>query len=139
LLNKLHRALKPGGKVATLELCLKKTGESAVPAAFALIMLAENAWGDAYTRAELEHMFDRAGFSRHEFTLCRHPASVLVSTRMTPASSHRTQCPGQTLVSAGTSGETGDPSNRVGISSVVWSILVLPASFNPRIVGDKSP
>ncbi len=37
-------------------------------------------------------------------------------------------------VSGGTSGETGDPSNRVGISSVVWSILVLQMRGNAIIV-----
>jgi 2-polyprenyl-3-methyl-5-hydroxy-6-metoxy-1,4-benzoquinol methylase len=83
LLNKLHRALKPGGKVATLEFVPEEDRVSpAVPAAFALIMLAETPGGDAYTRAELEHMFDRAGFSRHEFhAMPPSPHSVLVSTR----------------------------------------------------------
>ena len=32
-----------------------------MPAAFALIMLAETHAGDAYTRSELERMFSRAG------------------------------------------------------------------------------
>jgi len=83
LLNKLHRALKPGGKVATLEFVPEEDRVSpAVPAAFALIMLAETPGGDAYTRAELEQMFDRAGFSRHEFhAMPPSPHSVLVSTR----------------------------------------------------------
>src|SRR6266852_8810522 len=83
LLNKLHRALKPGGKVATLEFVPEEDKVSpAVPAAFALIMLAETPGGDAYTRAELEHMFNRAGFSRHEFhAMPPSPHSVLVSTR----------------------------------------------------------
>jgi len=108
----------------------------AVPAAFALIMLAETPGGDAYTRAELEQMFDRAGFSRHEFhAMPPSPHSGPgIHQGLTPASAHRTHAPDNTLVSAGTSGETGDPSNRVRISSVVWSILVLPLSFNPRIV-----
>ena len=83
LLNKLHHALKPGGKVATLEFVPEEDRVSpAVPAAFALIMLAETPAGDAYTRAELEHMFNRAGFSRHEFhAMPPTPHSVLVSTR----------------------------------------------------------
>jgi len=82
LLNKLHRALKPGGKVATLEFVPEEDRVSpAVPAAFALIMLAETPGGDAYTRAELEQMFDRPAFRATSFTLCRHPALVLVSTR----------------------------------------------------------
>ncbi len=83
LLNKLHRALKPGGKAATLEFVPEEDRVNpAVPAAFALIMLAETPGGDAYTRAELEHMFNRAGFSRHEFhAMPPSPHSVLVSTR----------------------------------------------------------
>jgi SAM-dependent methyltransferase len=83
LLNKLHRALKPGGKVATLEFVPEEDRVSpAMPASFALIMLAETPGGDAYTRSELEHMFNRSGFSRHEFhAMPPTPHSVLVSTR----------------------------------------------------------
>ena len=83
LLKKLHRALKPGGRVATLEFVPDEDRVSpAMPAAFALIMLAETPAGDAYTRSELENMFNRAGFSRHEFhAMPPSPHSVLVSTR----------------------------------------------------------
>lgn len=83
LLKKLHRALKPGGRVATLEFVPNEDRVSpAMPAAFALIMLAETPAGDAFTRSELENMFNRAGFSRHEFhTMPPSPHSVLVSTR----------------------------------------------------------
>jgi 2-polyprenyl-3-methyl-5-hydroxy-6-metoxy-1,4-benzoquinol methylase len=84
LLKKLHRALKPGGRIATLEFVPNEDRVSpAVPAAFALIMLAETSAGDAYTRSELENMFNRAGFSRHEFhAMPPSPHSVLVSTRV---------------------------------------------------------
>jgi ubiquinone/menaquinone biosynthesis C-methylase UbiE/predicted transcriptional regulator len=83
LLKKLHRALKPGGRVATLEFVPNEDRVSpAMPAAFALIMLAETPAGDAFTRSELENMFNRAGFSRHEFhAMPPSPHSVLVSTR----------------------------------------------------------
>jgi ubiquinone/menaquinone biosynthesis C-methylase UbiE len=83
LLKKLHRALKPGGRVATLEFVPNEDRVSpAMPAAFALIMLAETPAGDAFTRSELEDMFNRAGFSRHEFhAMPPSPHSVLVSTR----------------------------------------------------------
>jgi len=83
LLKKLHAALRPSGKVATLEFVPEEERISpAVPAAFALIMLAETPGGDAYTRSELERMFNRAGFSRHEFhPMPPSPHSVLVSTR----------------------------------------------------------
>lgn len=83
LLKKLHRAMKPGGRVATLEFVPNEDRVSpAMSAAFALIMLAETPAGDAYTRSELEIMFKRAGFSRHEFhAMPPSPHSVLVSTR----------------------------------------------------------
>jgi hypothetical protein len=51
-------------------------------AAFALIMLADTPAGDAYTRSELEEMFNRTGFSRHEFhPMPPSPHSALLSTR----------------------------------------------------------
>ncbi|HET9839316.1 MAG TPA: class I SAM-dependent methyltransferase [Candidatus Angelobacter sp.] len=83
LLKKLHRALKPGGRVATLEFVPDENRVSpAMPAAFALIMLAQTPAGDAFTRSELENMFNRAGFSRHEFhPMPPSPHSVLVSFR----------------------------------------------------------
>jgi 2-polyprenyl-3-methyl-5-hydroxy-6-metoxy-1,4-benzoquinol methylase len=83
LLKKLHSALKPGGEVATLEFVPDEDRVSpAMPASFALIMLAETPAGDAYTRSELEGMFNRAGFSRHEFhEMPPSPHSVLLSAR----------------------------------------------------------
>ncbi len=84
LLNKLHRALKEGGKVATLEFVPEEDRVSpAMPASFALIMLAETPGGDAYTRKELENMFNRAGFSRHEFhAMPPTPHSGRLSTKV---------------------------------------------------------
>jgi 2-polyprenyl-3-methyl-5-hydroxy-6-metoxy-1,4-benzoquinol methylase len=83
LLKKLHGGLKPGGKAATLEFVPEEDRVSPpMPATFALIMLAETPAGDAYTRAELEQMFNRAGFSQHRFhAMPPSPHSVLVSTR----------------------------------------------------------
>lgn len=83
LLKKLHSALKPGGKIATLEFVPEEDRvRPPMPATFALIMLAETPAGDAYTRAELEEMCNRAGFSRHEFhAMPPSPHSVLVSRR----------------------------------------------------------
>jgi 2-polyprenyl-3-methyl-5-hydroxy-6-metoxy-1,4-benzoquinol methylase len=82
LLRKLHGALVPGGRVATLEFVPNEDRVSPpMPAAFALIMLAHTPAGDAYTRSELERMFTRAGFPRHEFhPMPPSPHSVLVST-----------------------------------------------------------
>jgi len=72
-----------GGKVATLEFVPNEDRVSpAMPATFALIMLAETPAGDAYPRSELENMFSRAGFSSHEFhAMPPSPHSVLVSTK----------------------------------------------------------
>jgi 2-polyprenyl-3-methyl-5-hydroxy-6-metoxy-1,4-benzoquinol methylase len=83
LLRKLHAALVPGGHVATLEFVPNDDRVSPpMPAAFALIMLAETAGGDAYTRAELESMMRNTGFVDHEFhPMPPSPHSVLISRR----------------------------------------------------------
>jgi 2-polyprenyl-3-methyl-5-hydroxy-6-metoxy-1,4-benzoquinol methylase len=83
LLQKLRDALVPGGRVVTLEFVPNDDRVSPpMPAAFALIMLAETPGGDAYTRSELERMMHSAGFSHHEFyPMPPSPHSVLISTR----------------------------------------------------------
>jgi 2-polyprenyl-3-methyl-5-hydroxy-6-metoxy-1,4-benzoquinol methylase len=68
LARKAHAALAPGGRALTLEFI---PGEDRVSppatATFALTMLATTAGGDAYTFAEYEGIFARAGFRRSEF------------------------------------------------------------------------
>ena len=65
LLRKLHRSLAPGGRVAAVEFIPDQDRVSpAMPAKFALVMLATTPRGDAYTFAEYEPMFRAAGFSR---------------------------------------------------------------------------
>jgi 2-polyprenyl-3-methyl-5-hydroxy-6-metoxy-1,4-benzoquinol methylase len=83
LLQKLHDALVPGGRVVTLEFVPNEDRISPpMPATFALIMLAETPGGDAYTRSELESMMHSAGFSHHEFyPMPPSPHSVLISRR----------------------------------------------------------
>jgi 2-polyprenyl-3-methyl-5-hydroxy-6-metoxy-1,4-benzoquinol methylase len=83
LLRKLHAALKPGGRVATLEFVPNEDRVSPpMSAAFALIMLALTPSGDAYTQAELEAMMRNAGFTHHEFhPMPPSPHSVLISQR----------------------------------------------------------
>lgn len=83
LLRKLHGALVPGGRVATLEFVPNDDRISPPqPAAFSLIMLAMTPSGDAYTRAELESMAANAGFSHHEFhPMPPSPHSVVISRR----------------------------------------------------------
>jgi len=83
LLRKLHAALVPGGRVATLEFVPNDDRVSPpMPATFALIMLADTPAGDAYTRSELESMMSNAGFTAHEFhPMPPSPHSVLVSRK----------------------------------------------------------
>ncbi len=59
------RALAPGGRVVTVEF-VPDEGRVTPPhaAMFGLVMLCTTPAGDAYTFAELEAMFRRAGFSR---------------------------------------------------------------------------
>ncbi|MFM8272936.1 MAG: methyltransferase [Gemmata sp.] len=68
LARKALAALAPGGRCLTLEF-IPDPDRVAPPAtaAFALTMLATTARGDAYTFAEYEQIFTRAGFVRSEF------------------------------------------------------------------------
>lgn len=83
LLRKLHDALVPGGRIFTLEFVPNEDRTSPpMPAAFALVMLAETPSGDAYTRSELESMMRNAGFTDHAFhPMPPSPHSVLISRR----------------------------------------------------------
>lgn len=83
LLRKLHGALVPGGRVATLEFVPNEDRVSPpMAAAFSLVMLASTPSGDAYTRAELEAMMRNAGFTQHEFhPMPPSPHCVLISRR----------------------------------------------------------
>ena len=63
LLRKIHKSLRPGGRVATLEFVPNEDRVSPpMPAAFSMTMLASTASGDAYTLNELSAMYDQAGF-----------------------------------------------------------------------------
>jgi 2-polyprenyl-3-methyl-5-hydroxy-6-metoxy-1,4-benzoquinol methylase len=68
LAAKAYAALAPGGRVLTLEF-IPEPDRVTPPATaiFALTMLATTAHGDAYTFAEYEQIFGRAGFPRSEF------------------------------------------------------------------------
>lgn len=67
LLRKIHKSLKPDGKVLTLEFVPNEDRISPpAEAMFSLVMLAATPAGDAYTFAELKEMFENAGFSRNE-------------------------------------------------------------------------
>jgi 2-polyprenyl-3-methyl-5-hydroxy-6-metoxy-1,4-benzoquinol methylase len=63
LLKKVHRSLKPGGRVATLEFVPNEDRVSPpMQAAFSMTMLTSTASGDAYTFRELSEMHRKAGF-----------------------------------------------------------------------------
>jgi hypothetical protein len=68
LTAKAFASLAPGGRALTLDFIPEPdrvTPPSA--AAFALTMLATTAHGDAYTFAEFQQVFAKAGFLRSEF------------------------------------------------------------------------
>jgi SAM-dependent methyltransferase len=63
LLKKVHAALRPGGRAATLEFVPNEDRVSPpMPAAFSMTMLASTVAGDAYTLSELTAMYNQAGF-----------------------------------------------------------------------------
>jgi SAM-dependent methyltransferase len=63
LLKKVHGALKPGGRAATLEFVPNEDRVSPpMPAAFSMTMLTSTVAGDAYTLSELTAMYNQAGF-----------------------------------------------------------------------------
>lgn len=68
LAAKAHAALAPGGRALTLDF-IPEPDRVTPPAtaAFALVMLATTPRGDAYTFAEYQEIFARAGFARSEF------------------------------------------------------------------------
>jgi 2-polyprenyl-3-methyl-5-hydroxy-6-metoxy-1,4-benzoquinol methylase len=68
LAAKAHASLAPGGRALTLEFIPEPDRITPPPTAtFALVMLATTAHGDAYTFAEYQAIFARAGFLRSEF------------------------------------------------------------------------
>jgi ubiquinone/menaquinone biosynthesis C-methylase UbiE len=82
-MRKVHAALKPGGRAATLEFIPNDDRVSPpIPAAFSLIMLGSTPAGDAYTFAEFDRMFRNAGFASSELhPLPPSPANVIVSKK----------------------------------------------------------
>jgi hypothetical protein len=68
LAAKTFAALASGGRAITLEFIPNADRVNPPPAAgFALTMLASTAHGDAYTFAEYERIFAKAGFARNDF------------------------------------------------------------------------
>ena len=82
-LRKVNAALKPEGRVLTLEFVPNDDRVSPpAEALFSLIMLAATPAGDAYTFAELKRMFEDAGFTRNEhIPLTPLPQHLIVSMK----------------------------------------------------------
>jgi ubiquinone/menaquinone biosynthesis C-methylase UbiE len=79
LLQKVHAALKPGGKAVILEFVPHDDRVSPpIAAGFAMIMLAGTPAGDAYTHKELDQMCRNAGFAVHGSSV--HPLDPLPET-----------------------------------------------------------
>jgi 2-polyprenyl-3-methyl-5-hydroxy-6-metoxy-1,4-benzoquinol methylase len=76
LLKKVHGAMLPGGRAATLEFVPNEDRVSPpMPAAFAMTMLVSTVAGDAYTLVELTEMYQEAGFhdiSSHPIPMSPH-------------------------------------------------------------------
>ncbi|MFZ0213929.1 MAG: methyltransferase [Candidatus Acidiferrales bacterium] len=81
-MRKVHAALKPGGRAVTLEFVPNDDRISPpVPAAFGVIVLTTTPAGEAYTFAEYEQMFRKAGFASNELHVLPSTQSVIVSKK----------------------------------------------------------
>ena len=79
LLRKVHAALKPGGRVGTLEFVPNDDRITPPSAAgFSMMMLGTTPSGDAYTFTEFEKMFENSGFSGSDIHNVP-PGSLIVS------------------------------------------------------------
>ena len=83
LLKKVHAALKPGGRAATLEFVPNEDRVSPpMSAGFSMVMLASTASGDAYTFRELESMYHDAGFGEvTSHPIPQSPHTVVVGVK----------------------------------------------------------
>jgi len=83
LIRKVHAAMKPGGRCATLDFVPNDDRISPPgPASFAMMMLGSTAVGDAYTFAQYEKMFADGGFvSSEAIALEKSPGTLIVSTK----------------------------------------------------------
>lgn len=83
LLRRIHKAMRPGGTLVTLEFIPNDDRITPpVPASFSLMMLGATPEGDAYTFGELEAMLKATGFSSNELTdVPRSPQQIVVSKR----------------------------------------------------------
>jgi ubiquinone/menaquinone biosynthesis C-methylase UbiE len=79
LLKRLRAALRPGGRLVTLEFVPNADRVSPpMSATFPLVMLASTARGDAYTFAEFDQMLRAAGFSKNELHQPKDSAQQII-------------------------------------------------------------
>jgi ubiquinone/menaquinone biosynthesis C-methylase UbiE len=82
ILRKAHAALKPNGRVVTVEFVPNEDRVSPpAPAAFSMIMLGTTRAGDAYPYSEYDQMFRKAGFTLNELRRGPGPQSFMISKK----------------------------------------------------------
>ena len=82
ILRKAHAALKPQGRVVTVEFVPNEDRVSPpAPAAFSMIMLGTTRAGDAYPYSEYDRMFRKAGFTINELRCGPGPQSFIISKK----------------------------------------------------------
>ena len=83
LLRRIHRCLKPGGRLFTLEFVPNEDRVTPpIPASFSLMMLGATADGDAYTMKQLDGMMRAAGFGSSELKqVPKSPQQLIVSVK----------------------------------------------------------
>jgi 2-polyprenyl-3-methyl-5-hydroxy-6-metoxy-1,4-benzoquinol methylase len=82
ILRKAHAALKPQGRVVTVEFVPNEDRVSPpAPAAFSMIMLGTTRAGDAYPYSEYDRMFRKAGFTINELRRGPGPQSFIISKK----------------------------------------------------------
>ena len=82
ILRKAHAALKPQGRVVTVEFVPNEDRVSPpAPAAFSMIMLGTTRAGDAYPYSEYDRMFRKAGFTINELRSGPGPQSFIISKK----------------------------------------------------------
>jgi ubiquinone/menaquinone biosynthesis C-methylase UbiE len=82
ILRKAHAALKPSGRVVTVEFVPNEDRVSPpIPAAFSMLMLGNTRGGDAYPYSEYDKMFRKAGFTLNELRPGAGPQSFIISKK----------------------------------------------------------
>ncbi|MFZ3216378.1 MAG: methyltransferase [Candidatus Acidiferrales bacterium] len=82
LLRKVHAALKPQGRVVTVEFVPNEDRVTPpAPAAFSMVMLGTTRSGDAYTYSEFDRMFRNVGFTFNELRRGPGPQSFIISKK----------------------------------------------------------